>query len=447
RPGDDPGRGGHREHRRLRDLLPRVVRGAGGRTGVGPLLLLGRPRHHRRGLPGQRAVRTDPGCRRRRHRAHRRRPPHPVDLGRQRAQPALGARALRAHGRRGRAERARLSAAARRTPVRRSTPLVLAGGLLVLALACMLSLMVGARTVPPSTVVEALSDYDASLTDHVVVHSRLLRTLAGIAVGAALAVAGAAMQGMTRNPLADPGILGINAGATAAVVLGGHLVDASRVVELMALALLGAAAGTVAVYAVASLGRDGATPVKLALAGAALTAGLGSVVNALVMVDDSSLQRLRFWQVGTLGARSLEDISRVAGLMALGAVVILLTTGMLNALALGDDVAAGLGVRVGRARVLLGTAIILLCGAAVALAGPIGFLGLVVPHAARLLVGGDYRRIVPLCLLGGPVLILLADTVGRVIAPPAEVQVGVMTALIGVPVFIVLLRSRRQVGL
>src|SRR5699024_2525703 len=143
-----------------------------------------------------------------------------------------GARALRAHGRRGRAERARLSAAARRTPVRRSTPLVLAGGLLVLALACMLSLMVGARTVPPSTVVEALSDYDASLTDHVVVHSRLLRTLAGIAVGAALAVAGAAMQGMTRNPLADPGILGINAGATAAVVLGVHLVDASRVVEL-----------------------------------------------------------------------------------------------------------------------------------------------------------------------------------------------------------------------
>ncbi len=331
--------------------------------------------------------------------------------------------------------------------MRRSTPLVLVGGLLVLALACMLSLMVGARTVPPSTVVEALRDYDGSLTDHVVIHSRLLRTLAGIAVGAALAVAGAAMQGMTRNPLADPGILGINAGATTAVVLGVHLVDASRVVELMALALLGAAVGTVAVYAVASLGRDGATPVKLALAGAALTAGLGSVVNALVMVDDSSLERLRFWQVGTLGARSLEDISSVAGLMAIGAAVILVTTGVLNALALGDDVAVGLGVRVGRARALLGTAIILLCGAAVALAGPIGFLGLVVPHAARLLVGGDYRRIVPLCLLGGPVLILLADTVGRVIAPPAEVQVGVMTALIGVPVFIVLLRSRRQVGL
>ncbi|MDN5900429.1 MAG: iron ABC transporter permease [Brachybacterium sp.] len=329
----------------------------------------------------------------------------------------------------------------------RSTPLVLAGGLLALAVACLLSLMIGARTVSPSTVVEALRAYDGSLTDHVVIRSRLLRTLAGIAVGAALAVAGAAMQGMTRNPLADPGILGINAGATTAVVAGVYLIDASQVAQFTALALLGAALGTVVVYAVASLGREGATPVKLALAGAALTAGLGSVVNALVMIDDSSLDRLRFWQVGTLGARSLADISRVGVLMAIGAVVIVLMAGVLNALALGDDAAVGLGVKVGRARALLGTAIILLCGAAVALAGPIAFLGLVVPHAARLLVGGDYRRIVPLCLLGGPVLLLLADTVGRVIAPPAEVQVGVMTALVGVPVFIVVIRTRRQVGL
>lgn len=331
--------------------------------------------------------------------------------------------------------------------MKRSTALALAGGVLALGLACLLSLMIGARTVSPGTVVEALRAPDGTLADHVVVHSRLLRTAAGIAVGAALAVAGAAMQGMTRNPLADPGILGINAGATAAVVLGVYLLDASSVAEFMVLALLGAGVGTVAVYAIASLGRDGATPVKLALAGAALTAGLGSVVNALVMVDDSSLDRLRFWQVGTLGARSLSDITGVGSLMALGAAVILLAGGMLNALALGDDAAVGLGVNVARARILLGAAIILLCGAAVALAGPIGFLGLVVPHAARLLVGGDYRRIVPVCLLGGPVLILLADTVGRVIAPPAEVQVGVMTALLGVPVFVVLLRTRRQVGL
>ncbi|AXK46066.1 FecCD family ABC transporter permease [Brachybacterium saurashtrense] len=331
--------------------------------------------------------------------------------------------------------------------MRRSLPLVIAGAVLALAVACTLSLMVGARTVPPGMVWEALRAPDASLADHVVVRSRLLRTLAGIAVGAALAVAGAAMQGMTRNPLADPGILGINAGATTAVVIGVYVADVSEVAWFMVLALAGAALGTIAVYAVASLGREGATPVKLALAGAALTAGLGSVVHALVMVDDASLDRLRFWQVGTLGARGLAEIAQVGVLMAVGALVIVLSAGMLNALALGDDAAVGLGVHVGRARMLLGVAIILLCGAAVALAGPIGFLGLVVPHAARLLVGGDYRRIVPLCLLGGPVLILLADTVGRVIAPPAEVQVGVMTALIGVPVFIVLIRTRRQVGL
>ncbi len=329
----------------------------------------------------------------------------------------------------------------------RTTALALAGGLLALGAAGLLSLMIGARTVSPAIVWDALTAYDGGLADHVVIRSRLQRTVAGIAVGGALAVAGAAMQGMTRNPLADPGILGINAGASTAVVIGVFVADVSRVPQFMALALLGAALGTVAVYAIASAGREGATPVKLALAGAAITAGLGSVINALVLIDDSTLDRLRFWQVGTLGARSLGDVALVGGFMLAGVVVIALATGVLNALALGDDAAVGLGVDVGRARVVLGAAIILLCGAAVALAGPIGFLGLVVPHAARLVVGGDYRRIVPLCLLGGPVLILVADTVGRVVSPPAEVQVGVMTALIGVPVFVVLIRARRQVGL
>lgn len=319
--------------------------------------------------------------------------------------------------------------------------------LAALVLATALSLMVGARTVSPTAVWQALTSYDAGLADHVVVHSRLQRTAAGIAVGAALAVAGAAMQGMTRNPLADPGILGLNAGASAAVVLGIYVASISRVIEYMGFAFLGAAIGTVLVYSIASLGRDGATPVKLALAGAALTAGLTSVVNAIVLLDQGALDRMRFWQVGTLGARSLGDVAIVGGCLLVGVIIVLATAGTLNALALGDDAAIGLGVPVRRARIALGVAIILLCGAAVALAGPIGFLGLVVPHAVRLGIGGDYRRIIPLCLLAGPVLILVADVVGRVIAPPAEVQVGVMTALIGVPVFVILLRTRRQVGL
>ncbi|MGY5765513.1 FecCD family ABC transporter permease [Brachybacterium sp. DNPG3] len=331
--------------------------------------------------------------------------------------------------------------------MRRHTLLAIVGGLLVLAIASVLSLMVGARSVSPAVVGEALLHYDGSLTDHVVIRSRLQRTAAGIAVGAALAVAGAAMQGMTRNPLADPGILGLNAGASTAVVLGVYFLSISQVGQFMALAFAGAALGTVLVYAIASRGRDGATPVKLALAGAAITAGLGSVVNAFVLLDQASLDRMRFWQVGTLGARGLGEVGLVAVFMAVGAVIVIASAGVLNALAMGDEAAVGLGVHVGRARLLLGVAIILLCGAAVALAGPVGFLGLVVPHAARLVVGGDYRRIVPLCLLLGPSLILVADVVGRVISPPEEVQVGVMTALIGVPVFVALIRTRKQVGL
>ena len=329
----------------------------------------------------------------------------------------------------------------------RAPLLALAGGVLALAAASLLSLLVGARTVGPETVWQAVTGFDQTLTDHVVIRARLERTVAGIAVGASLATAGAAMQGMTRNPLADPGILGLNAGASAAVVVGIYVLSISQVTEFMAFAFVGAALGTAAVYAVSSRGRDGATPVKLALAGAAITAGLGSLVNALVLLDQASLDRMRFWQVGTLGARSLDDIATVGAFMAVGVLIVLVATRTLNALSLGDDAAVGLGVNVGGARLALGLAIILLCGAAVALAGPIGFLGLVVPHAARLLGGGDYRRLVPIALLAGPVLILVADVVGRIIAPPAEVQVGVMTALIGVPVFIALIRTRKQVGL
>ena len=321
------------------------------------------------------------------------------------------------------------------------------GGLLALAAAILLSLLVGARSVPLSSLGEAITAFDLTVADHAVLQSRLQRTAAGIAVGASLAVGGAAMQGMTRNPLADPGILGLNAGAAAAVALGVYILSISQVIEFMVLAFAGAGIATIAVYAIAARGRDGATPVKLALAGAAITAGLSSLVHALVMLDQASLDRMRFWQVGTLGARSLVDVALVGVFMLAGLVIVLVMTGTLNALALGDDAAVGLGVSVGPARLRLGAAVILLCGAAVALAGPIGFLGLVVPHAVRLLVGGDHRRVVPLCLLGGPVLILVADVIGRVIAPPAEVQVGVMTALVGVPVFITLIRTRRQVGL
>ena len=329
----------------------------------------------------------------------------------------------------------------------RPTLLATAGALVALAVACVLSLLVGARTVPLDAAWQAVLAFDPGSADHVVLASRLQRTLAGLAVGVALALAGAGLQGMTRNPLADPGILGLNSGAAAAVATGVYLFSFSSVTQFMAAGFVGAALAAVLVYALAAASRTGATPITLAIAGAAVTAGLGSLVHALVILDQGALDRMRLWQVGTLGARDLGDLAAVAPALLIVAVIVLGAARALNALALGDDAAAGLGVHVGRARVVLGVGIVLLVGAAVSLAGPVGFLGLVVPHAVRLLVGSDHRRLLPLSLLLGPVVLLLADVVGRVIAPPAEVQVGVMTALLGVPVFLVLIRTRKRVAL
>ena len=329
----------------------------------------------------------------------------------------------------------------------RPTLLATAGALVALAVACVLSLLVGARTVPLDAAWQAALAFDPADADHVVLASRLQRTLAGLAVGVALALAGAGLQGMTRNPLADPGILGLNSGAAAAVATGVYLFSFSSVTQFMAAGFVGAALAAALVYALAAASRTGATPITLAIAGAAVTAGLGSLVHALVILDQGALDRMRLWQVGTLGARDLGDLAAVAPALLIGAVIVLGAARALNALALGDDAAAGLGVHVGRTRVVLGVGIVLLVGAAVSLAGPVGFLGLVVPHAVRLLVGSDHRRLLPLSLLLGPVVLLLADVVGRVIAPPAEVQVGVMTALLGVPVFLVLIRTRKRVAL
>ncbi|GHD02331.1 FecCD family ABC transporter permease [Zhihengliuella salsuginis] len=322
--------------------------------------------------------------------------------------------------------------------------LVLAAGVVVLA---GLSLAVGARATSLPVVWDALVDFDPANTDHVVIHTRIPRTVTGIVVGAALALAGAAMQGITRNPLADPGILGLNAGAALAVVLGIHLFGIGTVTGYIWFAFAGAAFSAVVIYLVASLGREGATPVKLALAGAALAAGLMSVMHAILLMDQAALDGFRFWQVGVLGARSLSDVATLLPFFAAGALLVFASTRLFNALALGDDAATGLGVRVGRGRITAGLGVVLLAGGGTALAGPIAFLGLVIPHAIRLLTGADYRSLMPLSVLAGPVLLLGADVLGRIILPPSEVQVGVMTAVIGAPVFIWLIRTRKQVTL
>jgi len=342
--------------------------------------------------------------------------------------------------------------AARRAPEQASlrgriTPVLLlaAGAVVLLSLA---SLAIGARSVPLSTVLQALTQYDPSDTDQlVVITSRLPRTVLGLLVGAALGLAGCAMQGVTRNPLADPGILGVNGGASLAIVLGISVFGVTTTAGYVWFAFAGAAVASVLVYSVAALGREGATPVKLALAGAALTAFFGAFTTALLLGDRQTFDQFRFWQVGSLNGRDLGVTASVLPSLLVGGLLALVLGRGLNTLALGDDVARGLGARVGLIRAGTAVAVVLLCGSATAAAGPVGFVGLTIPHVARALVGTDYRRLLPTSMLLGPILLLAADVVGRVIARPAEVQVAIVTALLGAPVFVVLVRRHRLAGL
>ncbi|WP_370647219.1 FecCD family ABC transporter permease [Arthrobacter sp. zg-Y1116] len=315
--------------------------------------------------------------------------------------------------------------------------------LAVLAVACAASVAIGARPVAPGTVWEAFTAFDPANGDHAVVHARVPRTVLGLVTGAALGLAGAAMQGVARNPLADPGILGVNAGAAFAVVLGIYIFGVTNLNGYIWFALAGAAGAAVVVYLVASLGREGATPVKLALAGAALSAGLMSLLSAVLVSSQQTLDTFRFWQVGSVSGRNWDTIVAVLPFLAAGALITVFAGRALNGLSLGDDVARGLGQRVGLTRGITALGVVLLCGAATAAAGPIAFIGLVIPHVVRSFTGPDYRWILPFSMLLAPALLVTADVVGRVLLPPGEIPVGVTTAVIGAPVFIWLVRRRK----
>ena len=312
--------------------------------------------------------------------------------------------------------------------------LVLACLLVVAALA---SVLVGSRLVAPTA-------WFGDGPDRIVLESRVVRTVLGLLVGAALGLAGASMQGLTRNPLADPGILGINAGAALAIVLGIVYLGAGGLTAYMLLGFTGAAIASVAVHAIAGIGRGGATPAKLTVAGAAFAAAATSWTVAVQLVDQVALDVMRRWQVGSIGGRDWDTVQTVGPVLAVGFVLAIALSRTLNTLALGDDLARGLGRHTARDRLLVGTAIVLLAGTATAVAGPIAFVGLIVPHLVRGAVGSDHRFLLPLSAGFGAVLVLLADTAGRVVLPPSEVQVGIMTALVGVPFFLLLVRRGRM---
>ncbi|MEV4174797.1 iron ABC transporter permease [Nonomuraea sp. NPDC049709] len=325
----------------------------------------------------------------------------------------------------------------------------LAAATAALAGVCLLSLCLGARAIPLDQVAGALAGTvtDPDILD-VVWSVRVPRTLIGILAGAALGLSGALMQALTRNPLADPGVLGVSAGAAFAVVLAIGVFGVATPAGYVWFAFAGALVASVVVYGLAGLGRDGMTPVKLALAGVAVTFLLSSVTSAFVLVDPESLSRYRFWSAGSLSGSGGQLLPQLLPFVAAGAVLALAGGPALNSLALGDDVARGLGRRVGLVRLQGAAAVMLLTGSAVAAIGPVVFVGLVVPYAARVLAGrggseADHRLLLPLAALLGPCLLLAADVVGRVVAPPIEVQAGLLVAFIGGPFFVVLARRRR----
>ncbi|MFF8965053.1 FecCD family ABC transporter permease [Streptomyces globisporus] len=334
-------------------------------------------------------------------------------------------------------------------PARWRPALLVAALAALLAVLCLLSIGLGALSIPPGDVIKALTGQPTGPRIEDVIWSvRIPRTALGLAAGAALGLSGCVMQALTRNPLADPGILGVSAGAAFAIVIAAGVAGIGSLFGYIWFAFAGAMGASVVVYLLGRMGRSGSTPVKLALAGVAVTAVLSSLTSAVVLTDPAALDRFRFWSAGSLADQDASTVLRILPFLGFGALLALASAPALNSLALGDDVAASLGRKLGLVRLQGVVAVTLLTGAAVAVIGPVVFIGLVVPHVARVLaqyagLGPDHRWLLPLSAALAAGLLLGADILGRVIARPVEVQAGIIVAFIGGPFFIALVRRRR----
>lgn len=316
-------------------------------------------------------------------------------------------------------------------------------GLVVLVILGILSISFGVRAVTFDDIVAALTGHTDTIAEAAIV-KRIPRTVLALLVGAALALSGATMQAVTRNPIADPGILGVSNGASLAVVCGIAFFGLTDPYGQMAFAIAGAGLAAVFVYTVGSLGRGGATPLKLALAGAATSAAFASLISAVMLPRVDLLQTFQSWQIGGVGGAEWPRIALTAPVLAVGALICFLCSRGMNSLALGDEMAKGLGENVFRTRMISALGAVILAGAATAIAGPIGFVGLIVPHMCRMLVGTDHRWLLPFSAIAGAALLTASDIVGRVIAPSSEeIQVGIITAIIGAPFFIWIVRRQK----
>ncbi|MFF9220918.1 FecCD family ABC transporter permease [Streptomyces viridosporus] len=329
-----------------------------------------------------------------------------------------------------------------RRRVARSLGLLVSVAILVFVM--LASLAIGAKDLSLDQVWHGLFEDTGSYSD-VVVADRLSRTVLGLLAGAALGLSGAVLQALTRNPLADPGLLGINAGASAAVVTAITFFGVTSLSGYVWFAFFGAAAVGALVWFLG--GSRGATPVRLVLAGTAISAALYGYIQAVMILDDAALGRMRFWTVGSLSSGSASTIEQVLPFLLVGCALALLLARPLNAMAMGDDTAKALGANLNRTRALSMLAATVLCGAATAACGPIVFVGLMVPHVVRSFTGPDLRWILPYAAILSPVLLIGADVIGRIVTRPAELQVGIVTAILGGPVFILLVRRRRTAQL
>jgi iron complex transport system permease protein len=324
----------------------------------------------------------------------------------------------------------------------------MAGCVALLLAVAVASVMVGSLPIPPDAVFRALVGDARTVDAQTVLELRVPRTLVAIVVGSALAVAGALIQALTRNPLADPGILGVNAGASFAVVIGLGFLGVVSIPGMAAAALTGAAAAAVLVYVIGSTGRARRSgPVTLVLVGVAIGAVLQGISGAILLLKPGAFTAARRWDMGSLTDRSLDMFAQLSPLIVAGLVVAMLVAPSLNAISLGDDVARSLGVRLGLIRTAAIIGITLLCGAGTALAGPIGFVGLMVPHVVRWLFGVDQRWIMAFSIVLGPTLLLVSDILGRLVIWPGELPAGIVTAFVGGPILILLARRREATGL
>jgi iron complex transport system permease protein len=311
----------------------------------------------------------------------------------------------------------------------------------VLFLAVFLSIAFGAADIKLQTVLAAIFAFDATDSNHLIIQTlRLPRAFTAILVGAALGVAGAIMQGLTRNPLADPGLLGIEAGATLAVVGGVYLFNIHSLPVFALFAFVGGTLTALTVYALGSMGRGGATPFKLTIAGAALSSLLASLTTSILMFNQRSLEEVRFWLAGSVSGREIGLVLEAAPFILGGLFLAFALGRQVTTLSMGEDIARSLGQNVGAIKLVCAGAVVVLAGSAVALAGPVGFIGLIIPHVVRMFAGVDYRWVLPYSALLGASFLVISDLLARIVVRPFDMPVGIMTAAIGGPVFIYLVR-------